>query len=91
MDLRVYYKNIREVEATITSELAVIVSRDTQDGGKAGLVSEVPRYSAAKLVVENRARLATPEEARAYFERLRGHSAASDGETKGSRPKSGKD
>lgn len=95
MDLRVYYKNVRDLEATIPGEFAVIVSLNTPDGGKAGLTSEVPRYAAAKLVVENRARLASEEEGKAYFEQLRGASAmaepaaTTDGKT--AKPKGGKD
>ncbi|MDX1980367.1 MAG: hypothetical protein SFV51_08865 [Bryobacteraceae bacterium] len=66
MDLRVYYRKIREVESGLPGEFVVLVSQETADGGKAGVMTEVPRYSAAKLIVENRARLATETEARAF-------------------------
>lgn len=66
MDLRIYYRKIREVESGLPGEFVVLVSQETADGGKAGVMTEVPRYSAAKLIVENRARLATEAEARAF-------------------------
>jgi hypothetical protein len=62
MDLKVYYQRLREVEAELTEPHVVLVSLDTADGGRAGVVSEVPRTVAAKMIVEARARAATPEE-----------------------------
>jgi hypothetical protein len=66
MDVRVYFQKVRQLEATITHEHVVIVSEETSDGGKAGMMSEVSRYIAAKLIVEGRAKLATDEQAKAY-------------------------
>ena len=63
MNLRVYYQKIRTLEAEIAEPFAVIVSRETGDGGKAGVKSDVPRYLAAKLITEEKADLASPEEA----------------------------
>jgi hypothetical protein len=65
MDLRIYYQKIREVETTIADEFPLVVSRETADGGKPGMTTEVPRKLAAKMIVEGQARLATPEEAQA--------------------------
>ncbi|MGE5486595.1 MAG: hypothetical protein ACM3ZB_02095, partial [bacterium] len=48
-----------------------VVSLATSDGGKEGIRSEVPRAVAARLIVERRARLATPEEAEAFREEMR--------------------
>ena len=62
MDLRVYYQQIRAVEREIVDRDAVVVSVATRDGGKAGVLSEVPRGLAAGLIVDGRARLATSEE-----------------------------
>jgi hypothetical protein len=70
MDLRDFYQKIREIEATITESFAVIVSLRTADGGKAGIASEVTRSQAARLVAEQRARLATPEESSSYRKEL---------------------
>lgn len=66
MDLKVYYKKIREIEASITEPVAVVISRATEDGGKAGMKSEVPRRLAAKLIAEEKAELASAEEAAEY-------------------------
>jgi hypothetical protein len=63
MDLKVYYRKIREIEASIEEPFVVLVSRATEDGGKAGVRSEVPRRLAAKLIAEETAALASPEEA----------------------------
>ncbi len=62
MDLKVYYRKIRELEASIPEADVVVVSYETPDGGRPGARTEVPRRVAAKLIVEGRARLATPEE-----------------------------
>jgi hypothetical protein len=66
VDLRSYYQQIRELEATIADAHVVVISHATPDGGKAGVRTEVARSTAAKLVVERRARLATKEEAAQY-------------------------
>jgi hypothetical protein len=70
MDLRIYYQKIREVESTIGDEFPLVVSRETADGGKPGMTTEVPRRLAAKMIVEGQARLATPEEAQAHRDEL---------------------
>ena len=54
MDLREYYRKIREVEATIAEPFVTIVSRKTGDGGRAGAKSVVPRFVAARFVVEGK-------------------------------------
>jgi hypothetical protein len=66
MDLRLYYQKIRDVEAQIADEFPIVVSNETVDGGKAGTKTEVPRRIAAKLLVENLARLAAADEIKAY-------------------------
>jgi hypothetical protein len=66
MDLQVYYQKVRETEALIADECTVIVSQKTGDGGKEGTLTEVPRRLAARMVVDNQARLATPVELAAY-------------------------
>lgn len=72
MDLKVYYRKIREIEAAIEEPDAVIVSAETPDGGRAGVCKEVSRRLAATLVVEGKGRLASAEEAEAYRSQLRG-------------------
>jgi hypothetical protein len=70
MDLRHYFRKIREVEASIREEYTLMVSLATEDGGKAGIFTEVPRYHAARTIVEGTARLATPEEAKAHQDKI---------------------
>lgn len=66
MDLRAYYQKIRETEGRITEAFPVVVSTETQDGGKTGVCTEVTRTLAAKLLVEGGVREATPEEVKAF-------------------------
>ncbi len=66
MDLKVYYQKIQEIEGGIAGPDAVVVSLETQDGGRPGVKSEVPKRLAAKLVVEGKARLASKEEQEEY-------------------------
>jgi hypothetical protein len=66
MDLRAYYKKVREVESQLPGPFVVVVSIETPDGGKAGVCTEVARLSAAKQIADNRARVATQDEADAF-------------------------
>lgn len=70
MDLRAYYRTIREIEAGIPGECAVIVSRATPDGGREGVLTEAPRTVAARLIAEGAATLASIEQAAAFRERM---------------------
>ena len=67
MDLRVYFQKVRQLEATIPHEHLVVVSEDTGDGGKAGVLTEVSRHTAAKLIVEGRAKPASDEQSKSYY------------------------
>jgi hypothetical protein len=66
MDLRVYYQKIRMIENEISEEFPVLVSRETSDGGKAGVMSQVSRFLAARLIAEEKAILASPEATEAF-------------------------
>lgn len=66
MDLKKYYERIHAVRKTIDEEFPVVVSLETADGGKAGRLTEVTCDVAARMVAEDRARLAGPEEATAF-------------------------
>ena len=66
MNLRAYYQNIREVERTLVEPFAVLVSHATPDGGKDGVLIEVPAQLAAKMIADGRAHLANPDEAKAF-------------------------
>jgi hypothetical protein len=73
MDLRAYYKKVRQTEAAMPSPQVVVVSLATPDGGKPGVVTEVPTSIAARMVVEGSARRATESEAFSLHEQ---HAAA---------------
>ena len=66
MDLRLYYQKVREESSKIAATFPVLVSRETADGGKEGVFTEVTRAVAAKMLVEGLARLANAEEAEAF-------------------------
>ena len=67
MDVRQYFHKMRQIESQIASNHVVVVSRETGDGGKPGVLTEVSRGIAAKLIVEGRADLATEAESKAYY------------------------
>ena len=70
MDLRLYYRKIRDIEANIADKFPIVVSQETTDGGKEGIMTEVPRLIAARLIVEKQARLASAEEAQGFRESM---------------------
>jgi len=63
MDLRAYYRKIRETEASLTEEFPVIRSVATEAGGVGGRLVETTRELAARMIVDGSAELATQEEA----------------------------
>ncbi len=69
MDLKVYYQQLRQIEASFTNPCVVLVSLATPDGGRAGVATEAPRDIAAKMIVDGSARLATEIEAQDYREK----------------------
>jgi hypothetical protein len=71
MDLRSYYKKVKDTEAALRGSEIVLVSLETPEGGKEGVRTEAPRGVAAKLIAEGRARVATEAEAREFREGLR--------------------
>lgn len=66
MDLKSYYQRLRETELQLNEPFIVIVSNETPDGGRAGIRTEVPRHIAAKMIIEDRARLATEQETQSF-------------------------
>jgi len=69
MDLRAYYKKLRDLESQIPAPYVVIVSVATSEGGKGGILTEVARVQAAKQILEGRARLADSDESNAFHSR----------------------
>ncbi|MBZ5623805.1 MAG: hypothetical protein LAQ69_34650 [Acidobacteriia bacterium] len=63
MDLKLYYQKIRDAASKIEETFPVLVSRETADGGKDGILTEVTPGVAARMIVEGTARLASPREA----------------------------
>jgi hypothetical protein len=61
MDLRVYYQRIRETREKLADKDIVVISCETQDGGKAGVCAEVPRDLAAKMLVDGTVALANDD------------------------------
>ena len=68
MDLRHYFRKMREIEASIRDEHPFVTSLETSDGGKAGVVTEVSRELAAKMIAEGRATLSTEAEKERFLE-----------------------
>lgn len=66
MDVKGYFRKIREMEAQIGAGDVIVRSYTTSDGGRDGVFSEVSPRVASQLVVEGRARLATAEETEQY-------------------------
>lgn len=71
MDLRAYYKKVRDAEAKLTGSETVLISLATSEGGKENVRTEAPRAVAARLIAEGGARVATDEEAHEFREGLR--------------------
>lgn len=69
MNLKSYYQKIREFESSIVEPFVVVVSHETADGGKEGLLTEVPKAVAAKMIADGRGRLASEEAAREFQEK----------------------
>lgn len=67
MDLKQYFRKMREIEGAITDPFVLIMSLETPDGGKGGMVTEVSRLSAAKMIIEGRAVLADESQKEAYL------------------------
>jgi prolyl-tRNA synthetase len=66
MDLTAYYQKIRATQASIADAYPVVVSLATADGGKEGVLTEVTREIAAKMIVEGEVELATSAETAAF-------------------------
>jgi hypothetical protein len=68
MATKQFYQQVSEVRESIPGPQVVVVSLATPDGGRPGVLSEVRREIAAFMVVEHRARLASPEESREFLD-----------------------
>jgi hypothetical protein len=66
--LREYYDNYREALDTIDKDFVVLISRVTNDGGKAGVLSEASRDVAAHRIAGNSSFLANEEDTQRYYD-----------------------
>ena len=66
MDLKIYYRKLREIEQGIAGEFVVLKSLPTPDGGVAGRLTEAPRAVAARMILEGAAEAAGAEESEAF-------------------------
>lgn len=78
MDVRLYFQKVRLVEAELKEPFVIVVSLDTPDGGKAGQLTEVTRFAAARLIVDGKARAASVEEAEDYRREVQERKLAAD-------------
>ncbi|SRR5579872_1403168 len=85
MNLKAYYQSIREVERSLVEPSAVVVSHATPDGGKVGVLVEVPSHVAAKMIAEGRAHLASSDEARDFRQKTQEAKRAADEEAMANR------
>jgi hypothetical protein len=68
MDLKMYYQKIRELERSFKAAYPVVVSRETADGGTAGIKTEVPVHIAARMIVDGRAVLADEKQTKEFLD-----------------------
>lgn len=68
MDVKQYFRRLHEIEESFVDKFPVVISLETADGGKAGLTAEMSRPVAAKMILEGRAVLATPDQKAAYYD-----------------------
>jgi hypothetical protein len=71
MDVRSYYRKVKDTEAGLKGSEVVLVSLATPEGGKEGVRTEAPRDVAARMIAEGRARVATDAEAAEFRDDLR--------------------
>ena len=63
MDLKKYYRRIREIEAALEDEFPVLKSLATEAGGLSGKFTETTKSVAARMVVDGVAEIASAAEA----------------------------
>jgi ribosomal protein L9 len=66
LDIRVYFQKLQALEQSIGTPWVLVVSEETTNGGKAGILTEVKRSVGARLILTGKARLATESEIEEY-------------------------
>ncbi len=69
MDLKIYYRKLREIEQNIAGDFVVVKSLPTPDGGVAGRLTEVARAVAARMILEGTAEAAGAEDSEAFHQK----------------------
>jgi hypothetical protein len=80
MNLRAYYQKIRAIEESLLEPFIVVASHETADGGKEGVLTEVPKRLAAKMIADGQAHVASEEAAKDFYERKAGAKRTADQE-----------
>ncbi|MBL8179946.1 MAG: hypothetical protein JNK48_35025 [Bryobacterales bacterium] len=70
MDVKQYFQRVRELAMQLPGEEVVIKSLPTPNGGKAGILTEVNRQTAAKQIIDGNAVLATEKESTEYYSEM---------------------
>jgi hypothetical protein len=67
MESREFFRRARKLAAEIGQPFVVVSSKETTDGGREGVLSQVSRETAARLILKDLAVLATAEQTAEYF------------------------
>src|SRR5579863_5135173 len=85
MNLKSYFQKIRDFESTISEPFVVLMSHETSDGGKEGLLTEVPKAVAAKMIADGRGHVASEAAAKEFQEKKAEAKRAADNEATANR------
>ncbi len=69
MNLRTYYQKIKDIEQTLAEPFVVVASHETPEGGKEGVLTEVPKQLAAKMIADGRAHPASEGAVKEFHEK----------------------
>jgi phage terminase Nu1 subunit (DNA packaging protein) len=69
MNLKSYFQKLRELETSLTEPYIVVISQVTADGGREGLLTEVPREVGAKMIADGRAQVASEDTVKDFQEK----------------------
>ena len=70
MDLKKYYRKLRDIQRDILDDYVVVRSLPTPDGGVAGRLTEVGKEVAARMLLDGIAELAGPDEIESFRREL---------------------
>ena len=69
MNLRNHYQKVRELRESMVEPFLVLRSHATPDGGREGVLTEVPRHLAAEMIADGRARAADDSDTKKFREK----------------------